>query len=342
MKKNLSNLKWIVSLLILLTFAVGNVRADGNDLSITAPIAADSAAVAQDSAQSTTTWGVKLDEVMDHHRFLFNIITSALAAIIVLFFVFILLRPHIHVKPIVAIQENHKWQFLIKNYGFFPCTNIRIQISKVEFDKNADETEHVITLEDGSDVFFEIRGILQRENDNELLISTKERNDLPPMVRITVLAEHSVSGISTAYSHNFTKADIQRGRYERGEFVPFNSSFPCVLMRKNSMRLRWIRRTIFGVIVIATLLLCFLTNFVWWQIVVACSLMMVTFGMVILIWQLGVHSRVGAHSSRDLIKSIRAIMIMRSDCKPNSLQARAEDADFEETPNPKSRTRVRK
>ena len=108
--KNFLNLKWLVLSLVMVSFAVGNIAADESHVETDSTfVQADSAAVAQDSAQSTTTWGVKLDEVMDHHRFLFNIITSALAAIIVLFLVFILLRPHIHVKPIIAIQENHKW-----------------------------------------------------------------------------------------------------------------------------------------------------------------------------------------------------------------------------------------
>lgn len=252
MKTNLSNFRWIVLPLILLTFAVGNVRADGNDLSITAPIAADSVVVAPDTVQSTISWSDKFDEMLDNHHFIFGVIASSLAAIITLLLFFCVLRPKVKIYPRVAVLQKGNgvvsFQILFSNKWLCSCNDLRISLFNIIEDKNGDGTKiplnnipfNVLTLKGG---------LLDKHNsDFCLTLTNKNSDELPNKLAVSVISQHAVSGIVTGEENIFGSNDYVKGKFVKGILIPEGSNYKETIMRENAKTLKcvlWILATIY-------------------------------------------------------------------------------------------------
>ena len=303
MKTNLSNFKWIVLPLMLLTFAVSNVKADVNDLSISTVVAADSVVVAPDSVQSAISWSDKFDQVLDNHRFLFGIIASGIAAILVLFVFFAWLRPRFEIMPIVAKmlvldkkteKLKIRCQIAIRNKSFFPCNDLRIEIKHVG--KNKSDEEGTKPIDDKHHIQT-IKGRLRNENVSVQLIEFDlPDKGIPTPMRVSILSQLSVSGIVMGIDHTFTALNFEDGHYEHGLFVPAGNTYKQSLMRMNRGRLKWINWITPIVFALFASALYIFTNisFTLFLIILCCSILVVA--LIIILWQLYIYTKADAYS----------------------------------------------
>ena len=328
MKTNLSNYKWIVLPLMLLTFAVGNVRADGSDLSITAPIAADSVVVAPDSMQSTISWSDKFDEVLNNHRFLFGIIASGIAAILVLFVFFAWLRPRLKIMPIVAYHEEkdektklpvRNCQIAIKNKRLFHCNDVRVEVSEYQLSKYDVEIRNQIEEMQ----YLSIAGCLNSDNLSTINFSfnvkpkvaikeSKKEKEVhliwPQKIIVEVLAQDALSSIVSPARRIFNITDFQVGTYINTTFGEDGNTFKQAIMKPNMKKLKKVCIILFVLWLTLTIGMVVLPLSILNQLILS-LLLFISFILGVVIWQLKVSTKADAYTTESVKSLIKATII---------------------------------
>lgn len=201
---------------------------------------------------ATTT----IDVSGDWWSFVKSIMASVIAAIIAMVLFFSLLRPKIQVAPIVAIegssQKNHRLicGIAVKNRSFFACNDLRIKVCKLMSDENDNESITKIIDEN----FLSIGGRLRNENESVHSIQFGlEPERIPKQILVSVIAQHSLSGIIKGKYIYKNGNDFKFGHYEKGVFVPRGNNYLQVQMRRNVKYLK--RVFVIAVMLFALLLL---------------------------------------------------------------------------------------
>ena len=328
MKTNLSNFKWIVLPLMLLTFAVSNVKADVNDLSISTVVAADSVVVAPDSVQSAISWSDKFDQVLDNHRFLFGIIASGIAAILVLFVFFAWLRPRLKIMPIVAYHEEkdektklpvRNCQIAIKNKRLFHCNDVRVEVSEYKLSKYDVEIRNQIEEMQ----YLSIAGYLNSDNLSTINFSFNVRPKVaikeskkgkevhliwPQKIIVEVLAQDALSSIVSPARRIFNITDFQVGTYINTTFVEDGNTFKQAIMKPNMKKLKKVCIILFVLWLTLSIGIIILPLSIINQLILS-LLLFISFILGVMIWQLKVSTKADAYTTESVKSLIKATII---------------------------------
>ena len=322
--KNVLNLRWLVLPLMLMILAAGNVRADVSDLSISAPIAADSIAEAQDLTQEALSWHTQFNQFVDDYRFELGILASVFAAIIVLFLFFVVFRPRLEILPKVAYYEVHEkklplkhCQIAIKNKGFSSCNDIRVEISKHLLSDYDEETrvqlekQKYLSIEGrfGSDAHSTIN---VEFNIEPLVIKNSKGNNekiyFPRRIIVEVLAQNALSGIITPTRRVFTTEDFSVGRYVNTILVEQGDTYKQAIMKPNMKHLKKASISLASLWILASIGLMMSSMLLSIKLGLS-LLLLVLFAVGILLWQLKVYTKAEAYTMSNIAHIVKATII---------------------------------
>ena len=351
--KNVLNFKWFTLPLILIIFTVGSANADVDYLSNSAYVSADSIAITHASAaQNDLSWSEKFEQVVDNHRFLFSILASGIAAIIVLFLFFISLRPKLEIMPIVAYHDDkdkdnlpiQRCQIAIKNNRLFHCNDVRVEISKHLLSKYDVETREQIDEMH----FLSIAGCLSGDNLSTINVSfniepikvvdhktKKVHVFMPRRIIVEVLAQNALSGIVSPTRKIFNTGNFQVGNYVNTTFVEEGKTFKQAIMKPNLERLKNASRTL-GILWLLMVIILFCLSLPVKVIVYSSMLLLILFGLCLLLWQMRVYTKAEAYSANSIAHIIKNTIFEfhqhKQEKQPDGHDAivATEDVDFEE------------
>lgn len=323
--KNVLNLKWIV-LLLLMSFAVSNVKADVDDLSKPASFLADSIMTAQDSVQEASSWHTQFNQIVDDYRFEFSILASIAAAIFALVLFFSFLRPRLKILPIVAYHDVEdkktglvikKCRIAIKNNGLSPCNDIRVEISKHLLSEYDVETRDQIEQMQ----YLSIAGRLRSDNLSTInvdfdiaptiLVNKKEKKEqvlYPRRIIVEVLAQNAVSGIISPARLIFSENDFQVGKYINTTFVEDGNTFKQAIMKPNMKKLKKVCIILFVLWLTLTIGMVVLPLSILNQLILS-LLLFISFILGVVIWQLKVSTKADAYTTESVKSLIKATII---------------------------------
>lgn len=270
----------------------------------------------------------------DTYSFWIGLASSMAGSILVVFLLFFFFRPRFKVNKEIAIDKQGKLGFCFKTKSLFPCINIHVTVNKVKEHANADESEASMNLEYDNEAL--MKGCFGKENESELGVYTKDPIDkIPQHIRIVISAQHAVSGIFAATTHNFVASDAKGGRFEKGIFVPNGSSYAQEYIRMHLKKQRITFWICIGIIVPLTILyaICISASVVN---IALCFIILFSFTSICLIlWHIYVLARADAFSSK-MFHKFNLLMLALGNKKNGS--GEVEDADIEEVvDNPKTK-----
>lgn len=318
--KNVLNLRWLVLPLMLMILAAGNVRADVSDVAITASTSADSIV----EVQEASSWHAQFNQIVDDYRFVFGILASVFAAIIVLFLFFFIFRPRLEILPKVAYYEVHEkklplkhCQIAIKNKGFSSCNDIRVEISKhllSDYDEEARvqiEKQKYLSIEGrlGSDAHSTIN--VEFNIEPLVIKNSKDSNEkiyFPRRIIVEVLAQNALSGIITPTRRVFTTEDFSVGRYVNTILVEQGDTYKQAMMKPNMKHIKKASITLAIVWLLASIGLMMSSMLLSIKLGVS-LLLLVLFAVGILLWQLKVYTKAEAYTMSNIAHIVKATII---------------------------------
>lgn len=261
----------------------------------------------------------------DISSFWISLASSIAGSILVIFLLFFFFRPRFKVNKEIVIDKDGKLGFCFKTRSIFPCINIHVTVNKVKEHANDDESEAPMTLQYDTEAL--MKGCFGKENESELGMFTKDPIEIIPQhIRIVISAQHAVSGIFAATTHNFVASDAKRGRFEKGIFVPDGSSYAQEYIRMHLKRQRIAFWVCLGIIILLTILYAILMSA---SIVntVLCFIILYGFATICLIlWHIYVLARADAFSSKMFHKINLLLLALYKKADNNE---GTEDANYE-------------
>lgn len=326
--KNFLKFRWIVLPLMLMVLAVGNVRADVNDLSIIVPMAADSIVEAQDFAQETSNWHAHFNQIVDDYRFEFGILASMAAAIFALVLFFSFLRPRLKILPIVAYHDVEdkktglvikKCRIAIKNNGLSPCNDIRVEISKHLLSEYDVETRDQIEQMQ----YLSIAGRLSSDNLSTInvdfdimptiLVNKKEKKEqvlYPRRIIVEVLAQNAISGIISPARLIFSENNFQVGKYVNTTFIEQGDTYKQAIMKSNFQTLKSVSIILGVVWAIASV--CIFLSILSLSILKKIGLVLLILALLLLctvVWQIIVYTKAEAYNINNIAHIVKNTII---------------------------------
>ena len=231
--------------------------------------------------------------------FFWGMLASAVVAVVALFVFFLILRPHIRISPLIAYRgdmhkEKLQCEVALINKGMFSCNDIRVKVSQIGTNNNGSEKDSDIITK----TYLSMKGIFHNENDSTIPCRFRLPNaGIPELLKVSVLAKHSVSGVEYAYKKVFKVNDFAEGAYEKGKFIKRGNTYKQSVMREN---IQIFKLLIPISILILVLIVAFLSFFLSCStdMLIICSIL----GMLLItssavIWQLYIHAKADAYSS---------------------------------------------
>lgn len=193
-------------------------------------------------------------------------------------------------------MDDGRMMFCFKNVSLSSCFNINVAVADVDEDNNADETEAYIPLE--RNFRANVEGCLGKENDSEISVFAKDViTPVPSHLRIIISAQHSVSGLTSVTVHDYAASDAKRGKFEKGIFVPRESTYGQVYTRNEIKKINKFGWGTSVMMLIAT----FLYGFYWMNslldLLMFIGILVILWVVIILLLYVRVQSRVNAFSS---------------------------------------------
>lgn len=241
--------------------------------------------------------------------FLWGVLASAFVAVAALFVFFLVLRPHIRISPQIAYsgdmhKENLRCEVALINTGMFSCNDIRVKISQIGTNSNGSEKD----LDIISKTYLSMKGVFHNENDSTIPCRFQLPNSgIPGLLKVSVLAKHSVSGVEYAYKKVFKVNDFAEGAFEKGKFIKRGNTYKQSVMREN---LQILKLFIPICLLVLILIIALCSIFLSWSLetLIICF----TWGLLLLIsglaiWQLYIHAKTDAYSSTIAYRKIERI-----------------------------------
>ena len=224
-----------------------------------------------------------------------GLLTSVLGSLIVVIILFVFFRPRIRVRKEIAIDENGRMTFCFRNASLSSCFNINVAVAVVDEKNNEDENEATITLERNYGAY--IAGRFGQENDSEICVNAADSiKPIPPHLRIIISAQHAISGLTSVTTRDFVASDAKKGKFEKGIFVPEESTYGQVYTRdkiKKINKFGWV----FGIfVIIATILFHHFIANVWTETLLCLGILLILWFLIGLLLYVRVLSRVNAFS----------------------------------------------
>lgn len=227
---------------------------------------------------------------------IWGLLTSILGSVIVVFLLFLFFRPRIKIRKEIALDENGKMMFCFKNVSLFPCFNIKVAVAVVDEENNADEDEATISLVRDYGAY--AVGRLGKENDSEIGVIAKDAiTPIPLHLRIIISAQHAISGLTSVTTRDFLASDAKMGKFEKGIFVPKESTYGKVYTRAKIKSIKILGWCLGIFMVIFVVLFGFWGMKSWLQLFELVGLLFLLWSVIILLLYVRVQSRVNAYSS---------------------------------------------
>lgn len=334
--KSVSKARFL-ALLIAIYICIGNLYAD---MYLHAEL--NDSTTAQTSAINNS--GASQNDEAFPSAFLWGCLASAVVAVVALFVFFLVLRPRIKISPKVAYQgdmqkENLRCEVALINRGLFSCNDIRVNVSTLLVNGNENEKDKEIKTKD----YLSMKGVLHSENDSIIPLRFQlPQRGIPGLLRISVLAKHSVSGVEYAYKKVFKVNDFCEGSYEKGKFIQKGNTYKQSMMRENMSLFKWIVPIVAITMAIGIGVLQLFCSFPTINIIGCAILGVCVFALVLTIWQFYIHAKADAYSSviayhkiehieRQMLVAILGTEEEKEKLKKSiTLNDRAEDVESEE------------